>query len=146
MEHRHIVGPEQIQRFDKHAAFADERAVYPRVHGQFSPGQEQREQALVRFGGRPREKAWPHSRHQHRGVAGDHAQTVPALDQRGFIGAPNHQVIERDQRRQMQVIAGLGKRTIGGGEFSEVQWTSSDSYCSTKRRKSPSSRFFLSPV
>jgi len=52
-------------------------------------------------------------RHQHRGVAGDHAQTVPALDQAGLIGAPNHQVIERNQRRQMQVIAGLGKRTIG---------------------------------
>ena len=40
------------------------------------------------------------------------SQTFPTHDEAGFIGALDHQVIERDERRHMQVIARLGKGSI----------------------------------
>jgi hypothetical protein len=106
-EHQHVVETELVGRFHKHAALA--RAG---MHGQRRPRQVQHKQAVIGCGRRALKMTTPVGLHQYRRRPGYHAQPAPASDQAGLIGTANHEIVERVQRRQTQVLTRLGESTV----------------------------------
>lgn len=115
VDYENIIWPEQIKGWAEHVARAYPSALCAGVQGQFSAWQLRREQALARRCGRAAEQARPPGGYQRRGVSGHHTKSFPAHEETGFIHAQDDQVMDLEERRQMQSIARLGKGAISEG-------------------------------
>ena len=112
VQHQQIIRPQHIQCLDQHAALGHRGAMHAGMQSQLRAGQEPGEQTLIARSGRSAQKARPHGRHQQARIGRNHPQATPALNEAGLFGAANDQIVQRDQRRLMDVIPRLDEGSI----------------------------------
>lgn len=98
----------QRGRATKDFCGAPAAAVVAGHNGAHATGAEQGHQS----GRRALEVARPNGRHQYRRSPGHNAQAAPAGDQAGLICATNQKILNRLQRRQIQVLTHLGESPV----------------------------------